>query len=441
MYEIVKAKSGQYTLKMQLKDKSIYLHSKYDPQKEGRILAETYYEPNVNNYLIFGLAFGYHLVELIKKTPDANFYVIETNREIYDLAIGLRLLDEINSNSNVKVFVTSDINRIRSILADFLKLTETKVIVHSPSLDTMSEQLNELKHILENFKVIQSSYENENYIEIMKNNFESNIKQYDCFANLLFNKFTNIPIFIVSAGPSLDNNIKELKKVKNKGVILAVGTAVKPLLKSGIIPNLIIMSDLSPQLYKAQLDNLDLSAPVIGLSTTDKNIMINYNGIKLLALQEGYSLAEDYALKNNIELVNTGGSVSTLALDLAIKMGSNKIIFVGQDLAYTNNKSHSSIGKSKEVKINNNSRIVKDIYGNDTHTSKSLYIYLKWIQNRILKEANITFIDATEGGAYIQGTQISTLKETIESCAELNLDMQEFINSLLLSKANDFKIK
>lgn len=41
----------------------------------------------------------------------------------------------------------------------------------------------------------------------------------------------DIPAFVVSAGPSLNKNIKELKRAKNKSFIIAVDTAVKPLLR------------------------------------------------------------------------------------------------------------------------------------------------------------------------------------------------------------------
>ena len=51
------------------------------------------------------------------------------------------------------------------------------------------------------------------------------------------------PAFIVSAGPSLDKNIEELKNIKGRGIIMAVDTAIKPLLKHGIVPDIIASVD------------------------------------------------------------------------------------------------------------------------------------------------------------------------------------------------------
>ena len=53
----------------------------------------------------------------------------------------------------------------------------------------------------------------------------------------------DIPAIIVAAGPSLNKNIKELKKAKGRAFIIAVDTAIKPLLAEGIIPDMFAIVD------------------------------------------------------------------------------------------------------------------------------------------------------------------------------------------------------
>ena len=50
----------------------------------------------------------------------------------------------------------------------------------------------------------------------------------------------DIPVIIVSAGPSLDKNIEELRRAKGHSLIFAVDTAMKYLLAKDIIPDLAI---------------------------------------------------------------------------------------------------------------------------------------------------------------------------------------------------------
>jgi len=109
-------------------------------------------------------------------------------------------------------------------------------------------------------------------------------------------------------------------------------------------------------------------------------------------------------------------------------MGCNPIVFVGQDLAFSQEKTHSEQANHKKITNQNRLRKVLDINGNEIYTSKNLYIYLRWFENRIKEENNISFIDSTEGGALIDGTKIMTLNKSMEKfCTE---DNNEKINLL-----------
>lgn len=163
-----------------------------------------------------------------------------------------------------------------------------------------------------------------------------------------------------------------------------------------------------------QLKGLDIDVPIIVLSSCDKNVMLNYKGRKYIALQNGYPPAEEYAKVNNYLLVETGGSVATTGLDVAIRMGCNPIVFVGQDLAFTDKRTHSKQTFSKDIIHSHSLRDVEDVYGDIIQTSKNLYIYLRWIQNRISEEKDIKFIDATEGGVRIKGTKVMKLGNVVD---------------------------
>lgn len=296
-------------------------------------------------------------------------------------------------------------------LYKILSIENIKIAIHRPSLNTITEEFIELKYLLEEYIVQQNSMEA--YSPTLDNNFEFNINNFDENIDTLFNEFTHKPLYLIAAGPSLDKNIHELLKIKGNGIILSVGRAVRPLLTVGVVPDYIIITDPSDFLYDRQLKGLDIRVPIIVLSTCDENILLKYKGKKYIALQQGYDPAEAYAKVHNHHLVRTGGSVATTGLDVAIKMGCNPIIFVGQDLAFTNNKTHSAATFPKNISNNHGLREIKDVYGKIIYTSKNLYIYLRWIQKRIAEEKDIDFIDATEGGAKIQGTKLMSLKNVI----------------------------
>ena len=59
----------------------------------------------------------------------------------------------------------------------------------------------------------------------------------------LKNRFRNIPGIVIGAGPSLDKNIRYLRKACERAVILCCDAALKPLLSHGIVPNFVLVLD------------------------------------------------------------------------------------------------------------------------------------------------------------------------------------------------------
>ncbi len=85
--------------------------------------------------------------------------------------------------------------------------------------------------------------------------------------------------------------------------------------------------------YK-QIEGIEhLEIPFVFLNSASHYTVSQYKGPKYRA----YSMDSPEEQEGRIE---SGGSVATAMLDLAIRFGGNPIIFIGQDLAYTNNQSH-----------------------------------------------------------------------------------------------------
>lgn len=389
------------------------IYSKYNPLRDSKIFANENYDQDADDYLIYGLGLGYHINELedlIKANKrDYHIYVIEFNKDLVELAKKSINLSRILNNENISFVMLKDDKESYKKLNSIISIENIKIVIHKPSLNIIPEKFKKMKYLLEEFIMKQ------NTIALSSNNldgnFHININNFDMNVDVLFGKYKDKPLYLIAAGPSLDKNIQELSRVKDNGIILSVGRAVKPLLGSGIMPDYIIITDPAPHLYNSQLKGLEIDVPIIVLSTCDKSVMLNYKGEKYIALQDGYSPAQEYAKTNNNILVETGGSVATTGLDVAIRMGCNPIIFVGQDLGFTDNKSHSSKTYSRNIIETNNLRDIEDINGNIIQTSKNLYIYLRWIQNRIAEAEGIEFIDASEGGAKIEGTKIMKLRD------------------------------
>lgn len=227
---------------------------------------------------------------------------------------------------------------------------------------------------------------------------------------------TDIPAIVVSAGPSLNKNIVELRKAKNKAFIVAVDTAVKPLVKAGIIPDLYVVVDgLKP------IELLDFEEakriPLMPSLSSAKEIMANHTGKKIF-FNEGEMLAFQLMVMNGIPFSNVacGGSVACSAFSLVYKLGFSRIILVGQDLALTYNKTHAD-GTFKEKMDVIDTRYCQMVPGNCEKmvpTRADYKMYLDWFNYYIAGCEGIHVMNATEGGAKIENTEIINLKDAID---------------------------
>lgn len=148
-------------------------------------------------------------------------------------------------------------------------------------------------------------------------------------------------------------------------------------------------------------------------------IVEEYDGPKWVCCCDRYLLSWfQEALNINIIELKSGPSVANVAMDFAYRLGCNLIIMVGQDLAYTEGRSHATGTVYQDVKAEDYSRRlipVEDINGGTVYTDRVFLAMLSWFEQEIASYPDsIKVIDATEGGARISGTQVMALKKAIE---------------------------
>lgn len=398
---------GRMTLAIDMKDGKHYLHSNNRVGYEAFTLANSWYSIDKTKYIIYGLGLGYHISELLTIDSNIQLEIYESDINIIYLAClyadGIRII----TDSRIKLIYDPDFSK----LAKRMAMVDSDMNIHYPSLKTIKNQL--LQEKLEDYFIQQSSIKNQ--LSLLNSNFSSNINNYDRIIDELKTRFQGKSLYIVAAGPSLDKNYMQLMNANDNDIILATGTVFRKLMKSGITPDYFIVLDANERVYQQVKGYEESNVPMLFLSTAYKGFALNYSGKKYIICQKDYFRAEELALKNNLMLFNTGGSVSTIALDIGIQFGCKRIIFLGLDLAYTDNYVHASDTSSRELSNTNDLRQVEDINGKLVYTSRNLDMYRKWIEKRIDGVKGIEFIDATEGGAKIKGMKAMKLSDCIFS--------------------------
>lgn len=438
---LLKAKDGSPTL--QYKDSNgntKMVTSAYDPLKEGKSLATR--QKKSENYVVFGLGLGYHLPPLLDDNVNL-IIVIEPSKEVFCLAlknIDLRWLFE-GDFFDLSI-AESDIDVANRFL---------RIIKKSSSFEYLTlpgYKLNFDEDYLRYQKLINETIAQEiiniNTFTLFgqtwtRNFFENLNKVTESLpVHNLFNKFKGIPAVIISAGPSLNKNIHLLKDLKGRAVLIAVGTAYKALKKHNIEPDFITSCDGGEPNYRHFKDLKIENIPLVYDPVIHYKILKEYKG-PLVAANISNIFLSWFEEKLDFKTGNLscGSSIANVSLDFAYKLGADPIIFVGQDLAYTDGRTHAEgttyeKNRVEASKINASQVYVTDINGEKVLSSRTFQAFLRWFENFIEKRKDKVYIDATEGGARIEGTEIIPLKGVIEKYCQnvqpIKDIIAEFIN-------------
>ncbi len=438
--------TGEQILAIEKKGRKLYLAGRRDPSAHPKnqvcVLGKIF--PNAPVFML-GMGNIHYLKEFVNATDQSVIILIyEPIFSVFYKQLERIDFEQIFADRTF-VFIIEGINEegLEGLAATMLqgdKIPYMKYFVLPNYIELCKKQVSSFLNIL--VKKAESYYVHIGtkmfFTPYQAENFYNNVKYIPgCYkAFQLFRLIpSDIPAFVVSAGPSLNKNIKQLKRAKNKSFIIAVDTAVKPLLREGIEPDLFATLDGIKPLEVIETEQAK-NLPMLTKVTAAHSIMDYHTGKKFF-YNEGYQYVHKLFEMNDktIEGFPTGGSVATLAFSLACHLGFRKIIFVGQDLAYTGNKSHAD-GTFQEVMPKEDTEKFIKVPGNyedEVPTLKNLDGYRKWFGEYIewwQKRHDTEFINATEGGARIEGTKLMALADVIDQECNKEVDIKACIDSL-----------
>ncbi|WP_018702253.1 motility associated factor glycosyltransferase family protein [Anaeromusa acidaminophila] len=260
--------------------------------------------------------------------------------------------------------------------------------------------------------------------------------------------FHGKPAIIVAAGPSLDKNIHLLEEASKKALIIAVGSAMSILEAKGIKPHFRMAVD--PDFENEDLFNLidKTEIPLLFSEHLYYKILPTYEAPKVQLNLSGNSVIVDYLYKLagvDKKNISSGFSVANVAAGLLAFWRCDPIVFVGQDLAYTEERLHAKGAWDSDVeeKYIHKHLLRKDIHGNDVYVSAPFEGMREIFEATIKGNPQLRFINATEGGVAIKGAPNRNLTELLGEWAEMPNDCRTIIKTRILElcckKSSDMK--
>jgi hypothetical protein len=431
-FAVEPARSGAPTVRFSGEGEDFYLHSPYDPQREAEQFAERTLAdaPRENLTVLFGLGLGYQALELAKRIPAGErIMVFEPHTDLLYLALCHLDLTPLFTRPNLTITSSTTIS---SSLLTHLNMFELAAftgmrLVTNPAFErlplaegykTIADRLRyEAMAVAGNVQTLMVMGEMQqmnillNFPELLDN---------PPFKNLL-GRFEGKPAIIVSAGPSLEKNMHLLHELGDRALIIAVDTSTKPLQAAGITPHLVVTGD--PQEANARhLWNVKAGPTyLIAEPQSPVSAVQRWPGPKFICSFHDNMMQWLDGVLGDRGRVRVWGSVAVMAYDVAVKVGADPIVFIGQDLSFPGGRTYASgtyfeTEDKKEMTVDRlrqeGSQLIEmtDINGETVLTNRQMYAYFNYLSDQFYSAEvrGRRIINATEGGI-LHGPKVTVM--------------------------------
>ncbi|HCC55359.1 MAG TPA: hypothetical protein DEQ20_10640 [Desulfobulbaceae bacterium] len=381
--------------------------------------------------LIFlvGMGLSYEATLLLRKCPKLRLVIFEPNAALFAAALKVVDLSPVLICPNVSLHVGKDIN-IQQLLQqedDASRALPMHLVSHQKLLELFPETYGPIYNNLQNELLLFKGKLQTIVAQgpLLFRNTVANVPQLirSVSVQALKDIAQVLPAVCVAAGPSLTKNVDLLKGQENKVFIIAVDSAAKILIDHGITPHIILTVDPIPASMTKLRNVIDTHAELPLAWTPDafpETVQGFKNGPKFVipGVNDLFRLYLDPLFAQESPFAHML-SVTHAATQLATVAGCNPLIFIGLDLALSGEKDHADGCPVSWGNLDQTDRIKIPAWdGGEVETVAVLKNQLLALQSIISHNSEMRFIDATEGGALIPGTEVMLLHEALSRYAD-----------------------
>ncbi len=440
-YPVESTKSGLPTVALATADgRRIYFHSRHQPIEEARRLIDACELDQKGVFAVHGFGLGYHIDALIERiSEEAVIVVFEPDLRMLRTALEQRDFSSRIESGRLLLLTRAERGPLMLRLGNQQALVTVGIsfIDHPPSQQLHREFHQQMHKWTEEFAAYCRTAVNTLVINGRRTcqNIARNLGWYVAAPGIgrLKNRHAAQPAIIVSAGPSLRKNKHLLAAARPNAVVIAVQTTLQPLLEMGVEPHYATSLDyheISTRFFE-KLPR-QLKTELVAEPKASSAVLKLFPGpLSLLGNEFADELLRE--MKLDKPRLRSGATVAHLAFYLAEHMGCDPIIFIGQDLGFTDGLCYAPGTSYEDVWRPELSRFctmemkqwehiardrpilrkIADWQGRPMYTEERLFTYLQQFE-RDFSTSSAKIIDATEGGALKHGAVSMTLAEALD---------------------------
>jgi hypothetical protein len=310
--------------------------------------------PNFIDCIIFaGVGLGYHIEKIAKEKKLNYLYIYEPDIDIFYASMHSIDWAPIIEKGSVFFCVGYDkyrfMNELKTITQQIgaFHLSQLFIYRHynSESLDDSVKMFFEI-----GYRLSSGWGFCEDEVLGIAHTLNNMAQHYPVYRhNIQENPVKETPVFIVANGPSLDDDIAFIKNKQTSAIVVSCGTAIYPLLKNGIKPDIHIEIERTYSTYTAlkglNMDKELAEIDIVALNTVAPDVfkLFKQGYVVIKSQDSGKDLIHRYVDdKVYTELDRCNPTCTNLGVELIFSLGFSTAYFFGMDFGWIDGGHHHS---------------------------------------------------------------------------------------------------
>jgi hypothetical protein len=320
-----------------------WLHSRYDPEAEGRRIAAEAVATGAELVVILGLGLGHTARAAL--AAGASIAVVETDGAWLAALLRVADLSDVLADDRCALVLCPQGRGLDEFL-DEASPRSIAAIENGATMAAFPEAATALRSQVARYRKKDeiNAATLKRFGRLWVRNLARNVRSAASRPGLssLSGAFSGLPALVMAAGPSLDAIESSLPSLARRMVIICVDTALRSALRAGVQPDFVVVVD--PQYWNAR--HLDRCMSPVSVLVTEAAVwpsVLRFNARRTALCSSIYPLGRyvEERLGPPKGALGAGGSVATTAWDLARVLECAPVYMAGLDLSFPDGRTHA----------------------------------------------------------------------------------------------------
>ena len=412
----------------------VYLHGRHDPRRDAA--AQVRHEIDASCTAIIGIGFGlgYGVEEARRAFPSVPLLVVEPDARLFRTALAARDLRTLLADPGVHLHVGGTPDGLPRVLED-LPLARPAFLRLRPALRARPAAYRASEETIHSWLLRRDINVNtlNRFGRLWVRNLCRNMEEFARCAGVgaLAGLFEGVPCLLLAGGPSLDEVMPSLARLRERMLIVSVNTPLRAVRAQGVEPDFTVVVD--PQYWASR--SLDWTLARDGVFVAEPSTsprVFRRDGERFFLCSSLFPLGEilEEAVGEKGQL-GAGGSVSTSAWDLARLLGARPLYAAGLDLGFPGMRAHGHGSYAESLGLVEGHRLspvegrafhairdiglfpARSVDGGVTPTDRRMLLYKWWFENQLRMNPQLACRSLSPRAVQITGMPLAGLQEAL----------------------------